>query len=172
MSRGHPFGAGLSVQEGDGEVLQADEMTTLEPIDLREAETAVVVANTPIFLARRLRENPALQRALELHGPEKIFGALEKISGCKPTDLKQATEAYFYLVTLSLQNNALWLHRARALPCPHVKWFKDIADYLISIAKATTTASVGNPIQTPQHLIVDPKLPRNPTANTSTLIRL
>jgi hypothetical protein len=146
-------------------------MTTLDPIDLREAEKSVAVANTPIFLARRLRENPALQRALKLHGAEKIFGALGIISVRKPSDLKQATEVYFYLVALSLDNDASWLHRARALPSPYIKWFGEIADYLISTTKPTFIASVGR-IETPKNLIINPEQPRNPTANTSLLIRL
>jgi hypothetical protein len=171
LSRSDPLGAVLSIQECSGEVLQANEMTTLDPIDLREAEKSVAVANTPIFLARRLRENPALKRALDMHGAGKVFGALEIISARKPNDLKQASEVYFYLVALSLDSDASWLHRARALPSPHIKWFEEIADYLISTTKPTFVASVGR-TETPKSLIINPDRPRSPTANTSLLIRL
>jgi hypothetical protein len=146
-------------------------MTVLDPIDLREAEKFVAVANTPIFLARRLRESFALQQALKLHGAEKIFGALKNISTRKPADLKQAAEVYFYLVALSLDSDASWLYRARALPSHHIKWFESIADYLISIAKPTILASVGQ-AELPKRLIIDPEQARNPTANTSRLIQL
>jgi hypothetical protein len=46
-------------------------LTAFDPIDLGEAAISVAVANTPIFLARRLQENLAVRRAHELHGPEK-----------------------------------------------------------------------------------------------------
>ena len=73
---------------------------------------SVAVANTPIFLARRLLENAAVRQAHQLHGAEKIFAALQKISARKPSDLNEAAEAYFYLVALSLDDNKLWLRRA------------------------------------------------------------
>lgn len=149
-------------------------MTALDPIDLRDAMMSVAVANTPIFLARRLHENPALQRAHLLHGSTKIFTALESISKREPEDLNQATEVYFYLVALSLDTDLSRLRRAQSLIVPHIKWFKEIADYLTSTAKATAITSLQAPsiigLTPPPN--IDPTAPRNSTANTSTLIRL
>jgi hypothetical protein len=94
-------------------------MTALTPIDLGEAEVTVAVANTPIFLARRLRENPAVRRALSTHGAERIFVALQAVSLNKPATLAGVTEVYFYLIALSLDDDGTWLRRALALPAPH-----------------------------------------------------
>jgi hypothetical protein len=148
-------------------------MTALA-IDLREAGLSVAVANTPIFLARRLLENAAVRQAHQLHGAEKIFAALQKISARKPSDLNEAAEAYFYLVALSLDDNKLWLRRAGALSAPHVKWFADVADYLLGTARATVISSVHAPttLTVPSKIIIDGERPRNATANTSHVIRL
>jgi hypothetical protein len=101
-------------------------MTKLAPIDLREAAIAVAVANTPIFLARRLRENPALKRAYDLHGSAKIFAALRELTQEELADIEQATEAYFYLVALSLDNDTSWLRKAKAFLPQDLKWFETI----------------------------------------------
>jgi hypothetical protein len=74
---------------------------TILAIDLHEAEVSVAVANTPIFLARRLRENSAVRRAHDLYGPDKLFVALQSLAARKPDNLSQAAEVYFYLVALS-----------------------------------------------------------------------
>jgi hypothetical protein len=117
-------------------------MTALTPITLNEAQAAVAVANTPLFLVRRLRENPALRRAHVMHGAEKIFAALQTVLPNKPSDLTAATEAYFYLVALSLDDDKSWLRRALALSAPHIKWFSDIAEYLVETAKPTVAKTL------------------------------
>jgi hypothetical protein len=143
-------------------------MTALDPIDLHDAELAVAVANTPIFLARRLQENPAVQRAHVLHGADKIFGALEAVSARKPRDLSEATEVYFYIVALSFDDQKSWLRRARTLPAPHIKWFSDIADYLIDTSNSTVVTTV----QAPTRIIVGQQSAHDAAANTRTVIRL
>jgi len=112
-------------------------MTALEPITLHEAEMAVAVANTPIFLARRLLENAAVSRALTLHGPERIYAALQSVAAQPPANLSAVTEVYFYLVALSLAPDKSWLRRSAGMEVPHVKWFVDIAEYLSDTAKVT-----------------------------------
>jgi hypothetical protein len=144
-------------------------MTVLEPVDLRDAELAVAIANTPLFLARRLYENPAVKRALDVHGAEKIFNALRSIIERKPQTLNQATEAYFYLAALSFSEDLSWLRKASKFNAHYIKWFKGISEYLISTARPTVTLSLqSHSLQAPPKPIVDPPQFRNPTANTST----
>jgi hypothetical protein len=139
-------------------------MTVLEPITMAEAETAVAVANTPIFLARRLRENQAVRRALQLHGPAKIFAALESIAPRKPYSLTDATKVYFYLVALSFDMDLLWLQRARKLAVPHIKWFSEVGDFLASGTVSTTKSSITAPA-----IISTPHIIRSSVANNSTV---
>src|SRR5258707_2002050 len=120
-------------------------MTKLDPIDLREAAIAVAVANTPICLARRLRENPALKRAYDRHGSEKIFSALRELTQMELADIEQATEAYFYLVALSLDNDTSWLRKAKAFAPHDMKWFETIIEYLLVSSKSTVIKSVQAP---------------------------
>jgi hypothetical protein len=150
-------------------------MTVLDQVDLRDAQTSVAIANTPIFLARRLHENPATLRAHANHGPMNIFGALESIANRKPEGLRHVTEVYFYLVALSFDNDLSWVRKAAALSAPHVKWFSEVAEYLVVTAKSTVTMSLHASSQAvvPQsQLVIEPPPPRNSTANTSNLIRL
>jgi hypothetical protein len=158
----------MPVQEGHRDLLPAYEMTCLDPIDLRDAEVAVAVANTPIFLARRLLEDDATRRAHKLHGAERIFGALKSICARKPKDLKEATEVYFYLISLSFDEDRTWLRKAEALAAPHIKWFQEIAEYL----SLTMTPTILGTVQAPQRIIVDPRPTDNTGGNISKIIRV
>jgi hypothetical protein len=144
-------------------------MTALTPITLDEAQAAVAIANTPIFLARRLRENPALRRAHTMHGAEKIFAALHTVSPIKPADLAAATEVYFYLVALSLDDDKSWLRRASTLPAPHIKWFSEVAEYLADTAKATVAKTL-NLHASPSVSFIKPE--QSATSNRSHQIKL
>ena len=142
--------------------------TTLLPVSLREAEMSLAVANTPMFLVLRLREDPAVRRALELHGAKRIFSALETATRRKATDLSEATEPYFYLVALSLDPDLSWLQRASSLPASDIKWFKEISEYLNTTSRATVRVSLdANPA-----VVVDPPQQRSATANISTSLRV
>lgn len=117
-------------------------MTILDPLNMSDAETSVAVANTPIFLARRLRENPALQRAHALFGADKLLRALETIADREPRSITDATEVYFYLVSLSFDNDLKYLRRASELPVKHVKWFSEVAQYLLKSVRPISVTSV------------------------------
>ena len=140
-------------------------MTVLEPLDMRDAEKTVALANTPIFLARRLRENPAVRRALTLHGAQNIFQALEEICGRTPETLADATEVYFYLVALSYDVDLSFLRRANTLIAPNIKWYKDVAIYLVSKIAPVISLSVTVPARPTLMTAV----PRS-ASNTSTKI--
>lgn len=136
-------------------------MTILSPIDLRDAATIVAVANTPIFLAKRMRELPAAQRARELFTPEQLFGALEQLVLRKPTSHDQVVEPFFYLSVLALHNQGVLLRKASELSAPNLRWFAEVAAYYYAAARPTSLVSVGVPLATPpaaQSASLSPKL--------------
>jgi hypothetical protein len=140
-------------------------MTVLNPVTLDEAEMAVAVANTPFFIARRLREDPATRRAYELHGPDKLLQALETVAPRDSRSLAEVTEIYFYLVALSFEPNLKYLQKATNLAARNVKWFTSVAESLLESARANSSISVSLGPQT-----VSTSSPRSSISNSPTLI--
>jgi hypothetical protein len=141
-------------------------MTAIPSIDLRDAVTTVAVANTPVFLARRLRENSSLKLAYTTHGSAKIFAALEGISKKNLTDIEDVTEVYFYIVALSLDSDLSWLNRLKGFTFPYVKWTREIIEYLLSIVKSTTIKEMTAP-----SMIAAVSLEKITTSNTNIIVR-
>ena len=56
-----------------------------------------------------------------------------------------------------------------ALPAPHIKWFSEIAEYLVETAKATVARRLDLHVGPAVPLV---KLSQSATANTSRLIKL
>src|SRR4051812_21469407 len=68
--------------------------------DLSDAEFALAVANTPLFLLRKLREDEA-SRNIAIALPEaEIFRRMKQRLARKPKDLRERVEPYVYLVAL------------------------------------------------------------------------
>ena len=145
-------------------------MTALAHIMLDDAERFVAVANTPIFLARRLREDPAAKRAHEFHGAQAIYSALEGIVARQPATLADAAEVYLYLVALSFDNDLSWLRRTCSLPSPHIKWYQAVGDYLLAVATSTLTMSAQLSTPAPGSLVRDPSRPYVSTSNVHIIL--
>jgi hypothetical protein len=145
-------------------------MTVLPHIMLDAAEGFVAVANTPIFLARRLREDSAVKTAHQIHGANAIFAALESISKKKPATLADVAEAYLYLVALSFDNELSWLRRARAISNPYIKWYGSVADYLLTLVTPTITTNMQLSANPPRSLVVNPSQTRGSSSNVFTKI--
>jgi len=72
----------------------------LKKADLTCASQAYAVANTPIYLIRRLQEDPAVYEIAKFSG-EDILQALRNAVRVQPESLLDYTRPYVYLVALS-----------------------------------------------------------------------
>lgn len=142
-------------------------MTVIPDFNLDEGMTILAVANTPIFLTRRLREMAAPQRILKTKGEQAIFAALVQLAPQLPVTLEDAAERYFYLVSLSFSDDMNWVRKSRALNFVGVKWIMEMTDYLLKIAKSTTITNV----IIPQNIVVGLQGRRDTTVNTIKIVR-
>ena len=92
-------------------------MTDLSDVRLPLAEQAFAVANTPLFLLRKLRSDPAVLEIARVAQPKAILSALKKSLRRKPKTLSDAVSPYVYLVALSMTRDLGWMEEAARTRC-------------------------------------------------------
>lgn len=111
-------------------------------LKLRQAESDFSVANSPLFLLRKLRVDPAVLDIATHASGETIFGALRKSLSKKPETIGHLVRPYVYLVALSMKPDLSYLHKAAVLNTPNHKWFGYLAKVLIDTYRSTSNATI------------------------------
>lgn len=96
----------------------------------RNAASALMLANTPLFLLRKLKADSLTMELARTLSDDEIISELMAAVRDKPTDIDEAVRPYVYLVALSFKGNASSLKRAVDLDAPYAEWFKYLANYL------------------------------------------
>ncbi len=119
-------------------------MTTAK-INYDSAVAAFAVANTPMFLLRKLRSDSAVERLTQLFSTDKLFSDLVASLGKKPENLTDAVKPYALLVALSRKGNLALLKELLKYPAPFSEWFSEIANILIQTSMPLTTTAFTPP---------------------------
>ena len=107
-------------------------MKKLQDIDLKQACRAFAVANTPLFLLRKLRQDSSVMEISRSFSPEAILKAIDVIFSQAPETLYDHVAPYAYLVALSKLSDGVHLRNALALRAPEQwNWFDYIRNVLI-----------------------------------------
>jgi len=99
--------------------------------DLSQAQATFVVANTPLFLMRKLRSDPAVATIARNNDGSHILDWLRQASARAPDNERDLILPYVFLVALSLQNDLSPLKEAAAITVSFADWYKYIAQYLV-----------------------------------------
>jgi hypothetical protein len=129
----------------------------IDRFDLSQVERDFAVANTPLFLLRKLRINSEVDRLSRSLDGRRLIHELGRALMRKPRILRNAVRPYVYLVALSKQQDKSLLRRAAALEAPHHPWFKCIADVLLAPTVATESGAFEFPAS-----LIEPKAPAQP----------
>ena len=113
-------------------------MTDLSDVRLPLAEQAFAVANTPLFLLRKLRSDPAVLEIARVAQPKAILSALKKSLRRKPKTLSDAVRPYVYLVALSMTRDLMRMEEAARLASRHSDWFSYIAKLVLDTLQPTS----------------------------------
>ena len=116
-------------------------MRTLSQIKLPQAESIFAVANTPNFLLRKLRADPAVQEIGRTFSGDDIMRELKAVISVKPTKLHDAARPYAYLVALSYNEDISYLKKATRITAKRFDWFQHIARVLVESHKPTLVKS-------------------------------
>jgi len=103
-----------------------------DELNLIQASKVYAVANTPLFVVRKLQEDPSVQTLGRESSGEDILRFLEVVTRARPENPVEAVTPYALLVALWFKPEARYLHDAARIPAPFHPWYSYIADALIS----------------------------------------
>jgi hypothetical protein len=117
-------------------------MTAQRNLSYRNAASALLLANTPLFLLRKLQSDSAVAETARNLTDDGIMRALKMSAQQQPTGISEEVLPYVYLVALSLKGNRALLKQAADIDVPYAEWFKYIANYLVKSGTPTSTKTV------------------------------
>jgi hypothetical protein len=108
--------------------------------DLQQAQANFAVANTPLFLVRKLQEDPAVRLLARQVNPNLLLEELRKSVQKRPETLRESVIPYVCLVALWFNNDATFLENAVSVkPAYSDDWFDYIRSVLIKTFRPTHT---------------------------------
>lgn len=110
---------------------------------LLDAQKIFATANTPLYLVRKLRVAPSVERIAREKSGFQIFRALRASLKEQPDGFRDAVLPYAMIVALSLQSKSKYLFEAANLNAPHHQWFDYCCKYLIAGYQTTSKAKFG-----------------------------
>jgi len=105
-------------------------MIDLSKIDLSGAEETFALANTPFFLMKRLRSDPAVLQIAKCTPAQEILESIKSAVAEAPKNLREAIFPYVCLVALSLKSESAALKEAGAIQTNHFDWYSYVASVL------------------------------------------
>jgi hypothetical protein len=107
-------------------------------VDLKNAQAAFAVANTPLFLVRKLQEDPTVRALANKVRGDELLRELEMSAQRKPQTIREAVIPYVCLVALSFYDNASYLRRSISIRLEYEDyWFDYIRRVLIQTYRPT-----------------------------------
>ena len=113
--------------------------------DLSQAASDFAVANTPLFLLRKLRVNPVVAEIAQLANGNTILNALHTLLTRRPRSLRGAVKPYVLLVALSMKADTSHLQRASKFKSPHHDWYAYLCQVLLNAARPTAVSTIQLP---------------------------
>jgi len=105
------------------------------------AASILAVANTPLFVVRKLRERPdILTLALSMDIAD-IAEKLKKSAGSSPRNVRESAAPYLYATLLSMRGDARSIASVLRVN-PSYRWFGNIAEFLIKTTVSTSRKSI------------------------------
>lgn len=117
-------------------------MNSIAEANLQNAAQAYAVANTPLFLIRRLQEDSTVQEIATSFSGEEILAELQRSAARAPESLLDYTRPYVYLIALAKQQNSDCLRAAGAVETKDWRWFSYMKDVLLETYSPLSTTSV------------------------------
>src|SRR5436190_13534617 len=98
-------------------------MKTTRDIDLSGAEAAFAVANTPLFLLRKLRADVAAMDIARLNSGKSILADLRRALQGKPVGFAESVLPYVLILALSYKTDFRLLRTAAKQRAARYPWY-------------------------------------------------
>jgi hypothetical protein len=120
-------------------------MNTISEIDLTQACEAFAIANTPLFLVRKLQADPAVHATSQRFSGQQLLDGLREVLREEPKGIIDSVRPYALLVALSLQGDIEHLRAASQISAKGWDWFEYIAAFLVETFSPITTEIIRVP---------------------------
>ena len=117
----------------------------LSQANLCRAASDFSVANSPLFLLRKLRDDPVVMEIGRRASANALLTALRRATKHRPKKIVNAVRPYAYLVAIAQKRDPKLLHDARQIAAPHHPWFEYLATVLLNGPTSTTILEVPPP---------------------------
>jgi len=117
-------------------------MNSFAEANLREACQMYAVANTPLFLTRRLQENSVVQEIANSFSGDQILQEFRNATAHPPESLLDYTRPYVYLVALSKLPNSEYLRAANIQGAEKWRWLPYLKDVLLQTYIPLSTSNL------------------------------
>ena len=118
-------------------------MSTIDQHPFALAQQAFAVANTPMFLIRKLRVDPEVHEIARLFDGEVILSQLEAALGNAPKSLRESVLPYVLLVSLSFKNDVSFLKATEGIARGYEDdWFDYARQVLLQTHRTTVFSSI------------------------------
>lgn len=122
-------------------------MSRLSFADWGSVERAFGISQAPLFLLRKLQQDPTVDEIARSCSGKAILEELKKSIRRKPRLLKSAAKPYALLVALSRNPEFRYLKEAAEFEAPHAIWYSRIAQTLVGAYRPITRNEVSVPTQ-------------------------
>jgi hypothetical protein len=118
-------------------------MRSFAEVEFSQASHAYAVANTPLFLIRKLQQDPVVHEISRSFSGEQILEELRRSVEHEPRGLVDYVRPYVYLTALSRQQQDLYLKSAGQLAnSAKWDWFEYMRQVLLSTYAPTSAQEV------------------------------
>jgi hypothetical protein len=138
-------------------------MNGIDRVDLKQACRYFAVANTPLFLVRKLRSDPTVFDVSRSFSSEEIVGHIRDIMSRDPETVFDHAAPYAFLVALSLKPDDRGLKLTMTVPVSEKwGWFGYIRDVLLETYIPVAQSSIWVPGQ-----VVVRRVPQSQPSNAT-----
>jgi len=117
-------------------------MNSITEANLRSAAQTYAISNTPVFLVRRLQEDPVIFDVSRGFSGQQILEALAAATAVNPKTLLEYVRPYAYLVALSKLPTDEYLRAADVARADSWRWLPYAKELLLASYKPVSVTSV------------------------------
>ena len=114
-------------------------------INTEVAERTFAVANTPLFLLRKLQADPAVMEAARTTRPSEVLKLLRRSLAKKPKTLSDLVKPYMLLVVLSMTGKLEDIREAAKIESSAWDWYSYLVGVVIESYRPTTVTTIQVP---------------------------
>ncbi|QCB54274.1 hypothetical protein E5675_07390 [Sphingopyxis sp. PAMC25046] len=119
-------------------------MIDLEAINLNAAKAHFALANVPMYIARKLREDPAILNIALHNDADALFAEFVNRVSSEPASLREQVYPFALAVAAALKQDTPALKQMATLDLHHFGWLSDMISGLIEQQpSAATEARIG-----------------------------